>query len=107
MRLSVTGRGDDGLMTALRPLYTARPVWDHPEPIPGERRVDVGEWLRQQGLGRHEDAFRENAIDFDVLAELTDADLAGIGVPLGERKRLSKAIAALGPSGAPILPGEA
>lgn len=50
--------------------------------------MDVGEWLRGLGLGRYETVFRERAIDIDVLADLTDGELAEIGVPLGDRKRL-------------------
>jgi hypothetical protein len=68
--------------------------------------VDVEEWLRSQNLGKYEEAFRENAIDLDVLADLTDGDLAQIGVALGDRKRLLKAIASFPPS-EPIAPAEA
>ena len=57
--------------------------------------MDVGGWLRSLGLDKYETAFREHAIDMDVLAELTDGELAQIGVPLGDRKRLLKAIASL------------
>ena len=55
--------------------------------------MDVGEWLRGLGLGQYETVFREHAIDMDVLADLKDGELAQIGVPLGDRKRLLKAIA--------------
>jgi SAM domain (Sterile alpha motif) len=58
--------------------------------------MDVGDWLRSLGLGQHEALFRENEIDAEVLPELTEADLEKIGVPLGHRKRLLKAIAILG-----------
>ena len=58
--------------------------------------MDVGEWLRGLGLGQYETVFREHAIDTDVLADLKDGELAEIGVPLGDRKRLLKAIASLG-----------
>ena len=58
--------------------------------------MDVGVWLRSLGLGRYEVAFSDNSIDADVLPELTDRDLAEIGVNLGDRKRLLKAIASLG-----------
>ena len=61
--------------------------------------VDVGHWLRNQGLGKYEKAFRENAIDLDVLPDLTDDDLAQIGVALGDRKRLLKAVASFSPTG--------
>jgi hypothetical protein len=57
--------------------------------------MDVGGWLRGLGLGRYETVFREHAIGMDVLADLTDGELAQIGVPLGDRKRLLKAIASL------------
>ena len=57
--------------------------------------MDVGEWLRGLGLGQYETVFREHAIDMDVLADLKDGELAQIGVPLGDRKRLLKAIASL------------
>jgi class 3 adenylate cyclase/predicted ATPase len=55
--------------------------------------MEIGEWLRSLGLGRYETVFREHAIGMDVLADLTDAELAQIGVPLGDRKRLLKATA--------------
>ena len=58
--------------------------------------VDVGAWLRGLGLGQYEQAFRDNDIDTEVLAELAEADLERLGVAsLGHRKRLLKAIAAL------------
>ena len=40
--------------------------------------------------------FRQNDIDAEVLPELTEGDLEKLGVPLGHRKRLLKAIASLG-----------
>ena len=57
--------------------------------------MDVGSWLRDLGLGRHEPAFIENAIDGDVLPELTEGDLKRLGIPLGDRKRLIRAIRAM------------
>ncbi|MFZ2093143.1 MAG: adenylate/guanylate cyclase domain-containing protein, partial [Pseudolabrys sp.] len=56
--------------------------------------MDVGGWLRNLGLGHYESAFIENAIDTDVLPELTEGDLEKLGIPLGDRKRLIKAIKA-------------
>ena len=56
--------------------------------------MEVGEWLRKVGLGRYEPAFIENAIGVDVLPELTDDDLAKLGMLLGDRKRFIKAIKA-------------
>jgi class 3 adenylate cyclase len=57
---------------------------------------NVGDWLRSLGLGRYEPKFRDAEIGEDVLPELTEADLIELGLPLGDRKRLLKAIALLG-----------
>jgi predicted ATPase/class 3 adenylate cyclase len=57
--------------------------------------LDVARWLAEQGLGHHAEAFAENGIAGDVLRDLTDADLKELGLNLGDRKRLLKAIAAL------------
>src|SRR4029077_16054632 len=58
--------------------------------------MDVGGWLRGLGLGQHEEKFRDNKIDADLLPRLTDAGLKDMGVSaLGDRLRLLDAIAAL------------
>jgi class 3 adenylate cyclase len=58
--------------------------------------MDVGVWLRGLGLGQHEERFRDNKIDADVLSQLTADDLKDIGVlAIGDRRRLLAAIAAL------------
>jgi class 3 adenylate cyclase len=57
--------------------------------------TDVGEWLRDLGLGQYEAHFRDNKIDADMLPRLTGDDLKDIGVSaLGDRLRLLDAIAA-------------
>src|SRR5262249_20147663 len=56
--------------------------------------MSVREWLRGLGLGQYGQKFRDNKIDADVLADLTDGDLEKLGIPLGDRKRLLRAIAA-------------
>jgi len=59
--------------------------------------MDLAEWLRALGLEQYEDAFRDNEIDWKVLPSLTADDLKEIGVvPVGHRRRLLDAIAALG-----------
>ena len=64
--------------------------------------MDVAIWLRGLGLQQYEAQFRENDIDAEFVSDLTDRDLEKIGVSLGHRKRLLKAIAALaGPAAAP------
>src|ERR1700676_3846514 len=57
--------------------------------------MDVGAWLRGLGLGQYEGVFRDSEIEADVLSELTEADLEKLGLPLGPRKRILKAIADL------------
>jgi class 3 adenylate cyclase len=57
--------------------------------------MDVATWLGGLGLERHEAAFRDNLIDMNVVRELTENDLEKLGLPLGDRKRVLKAIASL------------
>jgi class 3 adenylate cyclase len=59
---------------------------------PGEASVDITAWLHGLGLQQYEATFRDNAIDAEVLTELTEADLEKLGVLLGHRKKLVKAI---------------
>src|SRR6516225_7474365 len=62
---------------------------------PWRAAMDVGSWLRSLGLGQYEALFRASEIDADILPELTDVDLEKLGVPLGHRKRLLRAISGL------------
>src|SRR6516165_10208699 len=62
---------------------------------PWSAAMDVGGWLRNLGLGQYEALFRANEIDADILPELTEADFEKLGVPLGHRKRLLRAISGL------------
>ena len=57
--------------------------------------MDVASWLRSLGLEQYEAAFRDNAIDDGVLPDLTDQDLEKLGVLLGHRRKLLRAIANL------------
>ena len=57
--------------------------------------MDIAKWLCGLGLQQYAAAFRDNAIDAEILPELTETDLEKLGVVLGHRKRLLKAIAAL------------
>lgn len=54
--------------------------------------MDVGTWLRGLGLGQYEAAFRESDIEVDVLTELTDRHLKELGVSLGHRLKILRAI---------------
>ncbi len=62
----------------------------------------VSAWLESFGLGRYSETFQHNAITWDVLPELNEGDLESLGVLLGHRKTLLRAIAQLS-SGAGVL----
>jgi hypothetical protein len=58
--------------------------------------MDIAEWLRGLGLEQYEGAFRANAIDAEVLRDLTAEGLRELGVSLiGHRRKLLTAIADL------------
>jgi class 3 adenylate cyclase len=52
------------------------------------------QWLEGLGLGQYAAVFAANDIDWNVLHELTEDDLEKLGLSLGHRKRLLKAISA-------------
>ena len=52
-------------------------------------------WLARCGLAHHARTFDDHAIDFDVLADLTEADVKELGLSVGERRRLQRAVAEL------------
>ena len=66
--------------------------------------MDVAGWLQNLGLGQYASAFAENAIDIDVLSELSEHDLERLGIPLGHRKRLVRAIREMAPGGSSSKP---
>src|SRR4029077_8269623 len=53
------------------------------------------QWLEDNGLGQYADLFLQHRIDLDVIPDLTKQDLAELGLALGDRKRLQRAIATL------------
>jgi predicted ATPase len=52
----------------------------------------IGEWLVSLGMAEYTQRFAENGIEIDVRSELTDHDLEKLGVLLGHRRRMLKAI---------------
>src|SRR5215470_678765 len=56
----------------------------------------IADWLKKLGMFEYAERFAENDIEFDILPELTDHDLAGLGVSLGHRRRILRAIRGLG-----------
>jgi hypothetical protein len=59
------------------------------------RATDLAEWLGKYGLDQYTQIFDENHIELSVLPDLTDNDLKILGVSLGHRKILLRAIGAL------------
>jgi class 3 adenylate cyclase len=55
----------------------------------------VAEWLEKLGMSEYAQRFAENRIDFSVLPDLTDHDLEKLGVVLGDRRKMLRAIANL------------
>ncbi|WGS22946.1 MULTISPECIES: adenylate/guanylate cyclase domain-containing protein [unclassified Bradyrhizobium] len=55
----------------------------------------IAEWLASIGLGEYAQRFAENAIDLSVLRDLTEQDLKDLGVLLGHRRKILRAIAEL------------
>ena len=58
--------------------------------------MDIDSWLRGIGLEQCAQTLRDNAIDADLLRDLTDEHLRELGLPLGARLKLLRSVAALG-----------
>jgi SAM domain (Sterile alpha motif) len=55
----------------------------------------IPEWLEKLGMSEYAQRFAENRIDLSVLPDLTDQDLEKLGVVLGDRRKMLRAIANL------------
>src|SRR5262245_29946110 len=68
----------------------------------------IADWLEKLGMSEYAQRFAENDIDFTVLGDLTDQDLKDLGVvSLGHRRKMLRAIAALGDSLTLVTPAPA
>jgi predicted ATPase/class 3 adenylate cyclase len=56
---------------------------------------ELERWLAPLGLAQLAPVLRANDVDFEVLPELNEADLEKLGLSLGQRKKLLKAVASL------------
>jgi class 3 adenylate cyclase len=56
----------------------------------------IADWLGLLGMSEYAYRFAENRIDLSILRDLTDQDLKDLGVVLGDRRRMLRAIAELG-----------
>src|SRR3984893_3796061 len=55
----------------------------------------IAEWLKSIGLAEYAQRFSDNAVDLSVLRDLTEQDLKDLGVLLGHRRKMLRAIAEL------------
>src|SRR4051812_26625332 len=53
---------------------------------------EIADWLKKLGLPEDVQRFAEHDIDSSVLTELTDQDLNSLGVSLGHRRKMLRAI---------------
>ena len=53
---------------------------------------DIGHWLEKLKLGEYAKILAENQVDLDAARDLTEADLTELGIPMGPRKKLLRAI---------------
>src|SRR5215475_11228110 len=53
----------------------------------------IAEWLASIGLSEYAQRFADNGIDLSVIRDLTEQDLKDLGVLLGDRRRILRAIA--------------
>jgi predicted ATPase/class 3 adenylate cyclase len=54
--------------------------------------LQIGEWLGELKLEQYTQLFVDNGIDLEVLRDLTDLDLEKLGVLVGHRRKLLRAI---------------
>ncbi|MBR1166123.1 adenylate/guanylate cyclase domain-containing protein [Bradyrhizobium liaoningense] len=60
--------------------------------------MQIAEWLDKLGLAQYAQRFAQNGIDIGVLPELMDEDFEKLGVLLGHRRKMLRAIADLDPA---------
>jgi hypothetical protein len=53
---------------------------------------DIADWLDKLGMSEYAERFAENRIDLSVLPDLTDQHLKDLGIALGDRLKMLRAI---------------
>ena len=56
---------------------------------------EIADWLQKLGMSEYAERFAKNDIDTSVLRDLTDQDFKELGVSLGHRRKMLRAIAEL------------
>jgi class 3 adenylate cyclase/tetratricopeptide (TPR) repeat protein len=59
----------------------------------------IADWLEKLGLGQYAQRFADNGIDVGILPDLKDEDFDRLGVLLGHRRKMQRAIAELNQAG--------
>jgi hypothetical protein len=53
---------------------------------------EIADWLEKLGMSEYAQRFAENRIDLSVLPDLTDQHLKDLGIALGDRLKMLRAI---------------
>jgi class 3 adenylate cyclase/predicted ATPase len=77
------------------------------QPAPAASAPPLTAWLEANGLARLEPLLRDNGIAEDVLTSLTETDLEKLGLSMGDRKRMMRAIEALRQAPSEPVPAQA
>jgi class 3 adenylate cyclase len=65
----------------------------------------IADWLKKLGMSEYAERFAENRIDLSVLPDLTDQHLERLGVALGDRLKILRAIRELSATAVATQPG--
>jgi hypothetical protein len=65
----------------------------------------IADWLKKLGMSEYAERFAENRIDLSVLPDLTDQHLEKLGVALGDRLKILRAIRELSATAVATQPG--
>ena len=65
---------------------------------------ELSKWLNANGLDTLLEVLEKQQIDLDILPDLTESDLKDLGITLGPRRRLLKAIQTIGVTAQPETP---
>ena len=52
----------------------------------------IKQWLKSLGLSEYAEAFGSDAIDFEALSDIEEGDREKLGILMGDRKRMLRAI---------------
>ncbi len=66
-----------------------------------DQSQDLTDWLFSHGLGQLLQALLDADVSIDLLGDLTDEDFRELGISLGDRKRLRRALGSATPTAAP------